>query len=302
MTIQRILVPTDFSRASRLAGAWGALLTRRLEGQLTLLHCLDLPERDWSNLDGLSPDLKELSVGLLETARKKIKDELEAIPQAEGLDVSIRARSGVPAREILGEVRESPMHLVVAATQGRTGLAHALLGSVVEKLVRTCPCPVLTVKAGEPPPADDVANVLFPTDFSDASMAALEPAIEMAQSLGGSLTALHVIEEPSLSIGTVQSVFDITAEELQSRFEERARRAVRDSIEPRLPDGLAFHVKLLGGSAHEEIVGEAAAGEHDLVVMGTNGSSGLGEALLGSTAERVVRTCAIPVMTVRAEP
>jgi len=300
MSFKRILVPTDFSEASRLATAWGAVLAKRLEGELTLLHCLDLPEHDWSNLEGLSPDVTEISVRLLETAREQLHSELKAVPLAEGLDAAVRARSGVPVREILAEVRESPVDLVVAATSGRTGLAHALLGSVVEKLVRTCPCPVLTVKAGEKPPSENVANVLFPTDFSEASLAALGPAVEMVQAFGGSLTALHVIEEPSLSIGTVQQVFDITPDELQARFEERARKAVREQLEPQLPDGLAFHVKLLGGKAHEEIVREAASGGHDLVVMGTNGSSGLAEVLLGSTAERVVRTCTVPVLTVRS--
>ena len=181
MTIQRILVPTDFSPASRLAGAWGAVLARRLEGQLTLLHCLDLPERDWGNLEGFTPDLKVISLDLLETARGQLAKEAKAIPQAEGLDVSLRARSGVPAREILAEVREAPMDLVVAATQGRTGLAHALLGSVVEKLVRTCPCPVLTVKAGEDPPSQDIADVLFPTDFSDTARVPFGPTLAAAQ-------------------------------------------------------------------------------------------------------------------------
>ena len=300
MPFQRILVPTDFSPASRLAGSWAALLACRLDAQLTLLHCLDMPEHEWYDLEGVSPDIKAIAVKLLASARERLATERAAIPEAEGLEVTLRARSGIPAREILGEVREAPMDLVVVATEGRTGLAHALLGSVTEKLVRTCPCPLLTVKAGESLPTDGLRDVLFPTDFSDASLAALPTAIEMATTFGGALTALHVLEEPTLSVGTVQQVFDITPELLQSRLEDRARRALRSRIEPQLPEGLEFHTRLLGGNAHEEIVREAAGGKHDLVIMGTDGASSFGEALLGSTAERVVRTCTIPVLTVRS--
>jgi nucleotide-binding universal stress UspA family protein len=241
-----------------------------------------------------------VQVGLLERARKRVREAADALPDAAGLEVNVRARSGRPAREILGEVRESPMDLVVMATHGRTGLAHALLGSVTEKVVRTCSCPVLTVKAGEEPPAGAIRDVLFPTDLSEASLAALAPASELARSLGGSLTAIHVLEEPRLSIGSVQEVLDVSPETLQERFEKRARAVLRDSVESRLPEGTALKVMLLGGVAHEEIVREASKGAHDLVVMATQGRSGIADALVGSTAERVVRTCPVPVMTVHA--
>lgn len=299
MRFHRILVPTDFSKPAAEAAAWGASLAGRLDGQLTLLHVLDLPEWEWG-LDGLTEDVKDLQVRLLEQSREKLRELAASLAETAGSEINCRARAGMPAREILGEIRETPMDLLVLSTHGRRGLAHALLGSVAEKLVRTSTCPVLTVKAGEKPPSGSLEDVLFATDLSRASLDALPAAVELARKLGGTLTALHALEQIRLSIGTFEQVFGLSAEQMQQRLETRARKAVREQLEPLLPEELELHVKLVGGDADEAIVREAAAGGHDVVVMATHGHSHLGEALLGSTAERVVRTSTVPVLTVRS--
>ena len=299
MAFQKILVPTDFSEPAREAAVWGAALSGSLDAELSLLHVLDLPEWEWG-LEGLAEEVKSVQVKLLEQAREKLRGLAGDLSGTAGGEINCRARAGLPAREILGEVREAPIDLVVMSTHGRRGLAHALLGSVAEKLVRTCPCPVLTVKAGEKPPEGPLRDVLFATDLSPASLGALPAAAELASRLGGGLTAMHVLEEPRLSIGNFEDVFGVGVEEMQQRLENRARRAIREQVKPELPEELELHVKILGGEADEEIVREAERGTHDLIVMATQGRSNLGEALLGSTAERVVRSSTIPVLTVRS--
>ena len=69
--------------------------------------------------------------------------------EIEGLDVHARVARGVPYVAIVRYARAHDIDLVVLATHGRTGLSHALMGSVAEKVVQMAPCPVLTVKHPE---------------------------------------------------------------------------------------------------------------------------------------------------------
>ncbi len=143
MAIGRILVPTDFSAHSREAQAWAADLARRYQASITLLHVYQplnyLPEGYVQPSASLLADV-ELALGhALDDARK----QLELTP---GLHVDTALVQGVPFAEVVQFAREGSYDLIVAGTHGRTGLRHALLGSVAERIVRKAPCPVLTVR------------------------------------------------------------------------------------------------------------------------------------------------------------
>jgi nucleotide-binding universal stress UspA family protein len=144
MTIRKILVPTDFSAHSKQAQAWAVELARRYEATLTLLHVYQpisyaLPEGYVLPSANLLADL-EVSLGhALDDAQK----ELES---GSGLRVDTALMQGVPFAEIVRFARDGSFDLIVLSTHGRTGLRHALLGSVAEKVVRKAPCPVLTVR------------------------------------------------------------------------------------------------------------------------------------------------------------
>lgn len=140
-----ILVPTDFSEHSKHAAHTAIELAKRFEARLCFLHVYQsvayiLPEGYMAySAPRLGDILKELDK--LVTAEKSAA--LEAgIAQAEGELVE-----GVPATEIVRFAGEKDCNLIVIGTHGRTGIKHALLGSIAEKVVRTAECPVLTVRA-----------------------------------------------------------------------------------------------------------------------------------------------------------
>ncbi|MGL4464470.1 MAG: universal stress protein, partial [Planctomycetia bacterium] len=101
----------------------------------------------------------ELSLGvhavaeLNQALEKKALETMEQMPPAElavaGVPIVRAIRHGVPFHEIEKYAKEIEADLLVLATHGRTGLAHFLLGSVAERVVRTAPCPVLTVRHPE---------------------------------------------------------------------------------------------------------------------------------------------------------
>jgi len=142
--IHKILVPTDFSAHSAEATAWAADLARRYDASLTLIHVyqpvsMALPEGYvLMSPNGLADLLSELDTAL-DRARKDLERDERITPETMLLQ-------GVPFAEIVGFARDGGYDLIVMGTHGRTGLKHALMGSVAEKVVRKAPCPVLTVR------------------------------------------------------------------------------------------------------------------------------------------------------------
>jgi nucleotide-binding universal stress UspA family protein len=139
-----------------------------------------------------------------------------------------------------------------------------------------------------------LTNILVPTDFDQTSQHALDYARELARQFGATLHLLHVVDDVfSLSAGTEGSLSAVPR--LQRELEEHARREVEKAAA-----GTPAKVEVLTASSPAAaIVAYARANAIDLIVMGTHGRGGTPAALIGSVAERVVRTAACPVLTVR---
>ena len=149
-TFRRILVPVDFSEASRAALDEAVRIARDSWGTIDLLHAWELPPL-------LPPDLLLVQAGemrgtLGEVAREQARVPLEKLRnEVAGLGAGVRAFlvRGDASRAILEHARRHGNDIIVMGTHGRTGMAHAFLGSVAEKVVRRAGCPVLTVHAAK---------------------------------------------------------------------------------------------------------------------------------------------------------
>lgn len=135
-----ILVPTDFEAASRKALEVAKELAPCVRAQIVLCHVYTLPVYTYP---GLEPAVLPGFHAEVMAAAKKALDELAA---SEG-GLPSQLREGDPATEILAAAAELKAKMIVLGTHGRQGLAHLLLGSVAEKVVRRSPVPVLTVRA-----------------------------------------------------------------------------------------------------------------------------------------------------------
>ncbi|QCC47896.1 universal stress protein [Halobellus limi] len=137
-------------------------------------------------------------------------------------------------------------------------------------------------------------NILVPTDGSAASEGAVDHAIELAKQYDATLHALYVVDTGAYSAMEVGS--DIVIEALQEEGNQAVDRVASEADEA----GVAVETSVRTGIAHRSIVEYVSEEGIDLVVMGTHGRTGVGRFLLGSVAEKVVRTADAPVMTVRA--
>jgi universal stress protein A len=142
----------------------------------------------------------------------------------------------------------------------------------------------------------DIRHILAPTDFSDYSKKALSDAFELAQIFGAKLSLLHVLE-PSPYLG--EFILPTMGEDLLSDLERQARAALARVLPEAQNVQIEVTRSVVMGSPSLKIVETAEAEHVDLIVMATHGRTGLSHLLIGSVAERVVRTAPCPVLTIR---
>ena len=141
-------------------------------------------------------------------------------------------------------------------------------------------------------------KILVPVDFTVHSAEAIRRAVDLAQHYSASLALIYVYEPLDYALPEGYALY--TPEQvgrLMDEFKERLRAVVHD-VEAMGVSRVESHV--LNGSAAVEIVNFATEHGCDLVVMGTHGRTGLSHLLMGSVAERVLRTAHCPVLTVKA--
>lgn len=136
-----------------------------------------------------------------------------------------------------------------------------------------------------------MATILFPTDFSTASDAALAHAEAVAKQSNAKLLIVHV-EEPPLAYGGGELYYG-----LPEPSSERIRKML-DDVRPKDPS-VAFSHRLVMGDPAGEIVRIAGEEKVDSIVLGTHGRTGLSRLLMGSVAEGVVRRAPCPVLVYR---
>ena len=145
-------------------------------------------------------------------------------------------------------------------------------------------------------------NIFVPTDFSPASDAALEYAKVLAERFGASLHLVHVLEDGVVTgaFGTEVYVPETPGmhegmhHDAETRLEQRFPKAMRERMRG--------DIEIVAGTSARTIVDLAAERHADLIVMGTHGRHGVAHMLMGSVAEKVVRSAPCPVLTVHAMP
>lgn len=187
-----ILVPTDLSPTSNGAAAQAAILARRFGGRLTLFHALEFPDHDaphWA-----FGDRRAVWAGHDRSAQDQLAD------CARGLGMpceTVVEHAGSAAVALVERIATRPPDLVVMTTHGRGGLAHLLLGSVAEEVVRKSAAPLLCVK-GETAIGRALAGcVVVATDLSDSAGPALYAAGGLVDAFGGELVVVATPSTPS---------------------------------------------------------------------------------------------------------
>jgi nucleotide-binding universal stress UspA family protein len=146
--LENILVATDFGEASDSALSYGRQLARKFGARLHLIHVVDRMVT-WTGIDGIATDFAALQVEIEDAAREKLRLSLSEEDRRELKATSVVHVAASPAFAIVAYAKESNADLLIVGTHGRGAMAHLLMGSVAEKVVRIAPCPVLTVRSPE---------------------------------------------------------------------------------------------------------------------------------------------------------
>lgn len=201
---------------------------------------------------------------------------------------------GNPAPTIVEYVERYDYELVVMPTQARKGVSRYLAGSMTEKVVRLSPVPVLTAQMQPDERLNfPYENVLIPTDGSSSAVYAAHHGLLLAASLDATVHILSVVDDTPLGLDVRSTVAgkesEQTTEDAVSDIESEAeKQGIADVVQ---------HIKQ--GSPVEGILNCIESNDIDAVVMGTTGKQGTERIMLGSVAEKTVRSAPIPVITVR---
>lgn len=291
-----ILFATDGSQGSATAEAYAYALAQSWGASLTVMNVLEFPS-------GLDPESSVNRLYLAELMRQATRELVDVKERAlkHGISAETKIATGIPSEEVVAAATNEHPELIVVGTRGKTGLAHVLLGSTAERIIRSAPCPVLAVQ--DEVPGDDgvdrrpptLKRILVPVDFSDCSLDALEYGVLVAQRCKASITIVHVMEPVSYGLDfTLPHV--AKREQIRTELTEKLAKLVSALADA----GVSSDFALSGGLPTDAILDKARAQSTDVIVMGTHGRRGLSHLLFGSVAEAVLRKALCPVLTVRS--
>lgn len=294
MKVDKILFPTDFSDRAEQALDQAIFFAREYGAELHMLHVTVLLENDPHNPAFHFPDHGELYDRVRDLCNSDMAKLAGRHPHDDITIVQTQRRNPSAANGILDYAKEHDIDLIVMATEGRRGLKRVLLGSVAGKVVQLAPCPVVTVRATEPPrKVECIEKVLAPVDFSEPSQRAVEVAVQVAMRHKATLHLLHVVEDFSKMPVFYRPILQAGEDELGLEAEKQLKKLVRDHK----------HLNCVVAHGHgkpaDEIARYANDQGADLLVIATRGLTGLQRVLIGSTAERVVSLAGCPVLTVK---
>jgi nucleotide-binding universal stress UspA family protein len=283
--VARTLVGVDFSSASQAALDFALALARRQrQSAVHAMHAFVWPTRP------LEPGDLPRSLG--RGARVAAEQSLRAlVASRRGALVPIEAVmiDGEAASTIVSHAASLDCGLVVVGATGRGALRRLLLGSVAERVVRTCATDVVVVPSSTH--TRRVRRVVCAVDFSIHSETALIRAVDLARTHEATLQVVHVCNPPPYveRLATVRA--SIEREHARLLEETAARHRQHD---------VRVETAMRWGHPATEIVSYARDREADLIVTGANGMGGLVQFLLGSVVERLVRSSPIPVFVARS--
>ncbi len=145
--IDKILLPTDFSDHSKVPVPWAVDLAKKYKAELHIIHVFDEAafEAFFFNYAG---ETQEYFEKFREGFQAEVDDFLDGV-NTSGVTIVPVLSNGNPFVEIVQYAKDNGIDIIVLGTHGRTGMAHMLMGSIAEKVVRKAHCPVLTVRSPE---------------------------------------------------------------------------------------------------------------------------------------------------------
>jgi nucleotide-binding universal stress UspA family protein len=283
---ENVLFATDFSPASAQAIPFIRRIAKHFQSSLVAFH-VKPPVVNPMTQPGSWP----IDIEASKAADKKHREEL--IETFTGFHTQVVIEEGDIESNLQKAIDRHDVDLLVIGSRGRTGVAKVLLGSVAEEILRTVPCPVLTVGPHCDPGKANVREILFATDFAMDAPAAAAYAVSLAQEFQARLTMLHVV--PESKPGELVCCSDV---------QESAKNLLRKLVPADAEPWCKPEYFVVSGNAAERILDMARLRDADLIILGAQPEKGIPGAathLPIATAHKVLARANCPVLTVRSK-
>ena len=289
--LKRIIVGHDLSSGGEVALKSAAAVAKRCAAALRAVHVLE-PLEPYQRLSHpLTSPYPLDEIAQKAGARLKI---IVAGAELAGLEAEYEVRKGKPFVELIVAQRAWQADLIVVG--GASQPQEPFFGSTSERVMRKAAVPVLVAKK---PLGVEAKTFLVATDFSAGARQAAEEALMLAESFHGRVVFFHVMDQRSYAVSYIHDlgvslpISPPTPEQIEPEWEAFLSGLPLEKIE--------WEKSMKEGDASSAIVRQAQDLKADVIVMGTHGRSGLPYMLLGSVAEKVVRTAPCAVLTIRPE-
>ncbi|HWF90644.1 MAG TPA: universal stress protein [Terriglobales bacterium] len=281
--IKRILCPTDFSPVSLAALPVASTLAEEYGAEVFLTHiCSPVPYTAGSPEMLEALERREENEAWEKLRNILVGNDLRNVP------ASSLVRWGGPVDEVNRLVRDDKVDMIVTSTHGRTGWKHLLMGSVAEELLRTVPCPVITVGPKLQrrfAKAASIKNIVYATDLSEESKAAFPYVASMATRYRAALTLLHVLP--------IENADNPNAKLLAQPWRDQMRK----TFSPCIDWHSAASYEIDFGDPAERILFYAKEKNAELIAFGVRRRSEVATHLRNTTTYRVILDAHCPVLT-----
>jgi len=325
LTVDRILLPTDFSNAAADAERRARSLARLFGADLHILHVTT------------DKELRELPQSLVDAGREQgdrlarhvrgwldLPETLTVGSSTGGADGagdlpvvrSIRSAAS-PQDGILNYAEETDADIIVIGTRGERAARGPMLGTVADRVVRRADCPVVTVRpdvdTGDPdeefgsakPVAFDAETgerlMVVPVDFSEPTRSLVAHAKHFAETFRTRVDFVHVVEEPRFPSFYQIDQFRASVPGVATEARNRLTQTINDTEGPEVDSETRI---LVGGDPASQIVEYADAQSARFILMAThgfsNGLQGLRTYVLGGVTDQVLRTAPCPVGSIKS--
>lgn len=295
---QQILVPLDGSAVAEAVLPHATLIAKAFGARLVLMGVVDLGGTEAG--EGHQAYLTQVAERAQGEVRKYL-DGVAAKLRGEGVEAQSEVTIG-RAAEALANFAPGHVELIAMSTHGRSGIGRWMFGSVTDRVLHLTAVPMLIIRAqekGTPAPAT-LKSVILPLDGSPLAESALPYARAAALQLKLPLTLLRAVHMNAVAMGEADG-FSAYAGDMLAAMEAEAADYLAGVSSGLQGEGITCETRVLSGSPAAVLVDFAQARPDSLVVISTHGRSGIGRAVLGSVADRMVKASGDAVLVIRPQ-
>jgi len=271
--MNKILVPTDFSEQAEYALRVAAMLAKKHNADIYLLHMMEIPMQQIDPINAHS-DVPE-ALFFMKLAHKKFEDLMDS-DFLEGITIHEILKADITFNDIKDACKEYDVDLIVMGSHGASGLKEMFVGSNAEKVVRSSVVPVLVIKNEHK--TFEISNFVFASDFKNDNKETYKQAVKFAKAFN---TKIHLLMVN-------------TANNFMTTYDANAR--INDFISGQTFDDYTITIHN-DSSVEQGILNFSKDINADLIGISTHGRQGIAHFFNSSISEDLVNHSNRPVIT-----